>query len=498
MTTTQSDRVPAKRLMGALVVLVVGATLGSWFQSRPAMADATFNSKMLDLVNQQRANAGIAPLQFSASLSSVAEDGQYSGCGFGVQGRSKDMGVRNYFSHTIAGCGTQGAFNMLGAAGIQYSAAGENIAWMNGTTDPLVAAERLTNDLMASPDHKANILNSNFTHIGIGSWTSPAGQSWTGGGSALTRVWIATQVFAGMTATSAPTTAVTPSGLAFADTTVGSLSAVHVATVANTGNAPLTVSGVALSGANAGDFSIASNGCGTIQAGGSCTIGVAFKPLAAGTRSGALTITDNAAGSPRSTPLTGAGVAVVAPGGPTNVVIAPANAALSANWNAPAAAGSVDGYGMYVYDGDNHYTGRSAWVCATCTSGTVTGLTNGQWYYAVVYSHSVLGWGGYTFSSTGVVVGTAPAPTNVVATKGNGQVSVSWAAPAAGSGIDSFALLAYDSNGYAYLYSFPCATCTTGVVTGLTNGRTYTIAAYSHTAAGWSAATVSNQFVPSP
>src|SRR3954462_11213349 len=169
MTATESEIRSARGLVGTVAVMVLAATLASWFKSPPALAEATFNSQMLELVNQQRANAGVAPLQLSSSLAAVAEDGQYSGCGFAISGRSKDMGLRNYFSHTIAGCGTQGVFNMMGAAGIQYSGAGENIAWMNGTTDPLVAAQRLTNDLMASPDHKANILNGNFTHIGIGS-----------------------------------------------------------------------------------------------------------------------------------------------------------------------------------------------------------------------------------------------------------------------------------------------------------------------------------------
>ena len=75
--------------------------------------------------------------------------------------------------------------------------------------DPILAATRLTNDLIASPGHKANILNANFTHVGIGSWRTAPGQTWSGGGYALTNVFVAAQVFGRMstTATTTPTPA---------------------------------------------------------------------------------------------------------------------------------------------------------------------------------------------------------------------------------------------------------------------------------------------------
>jgi len=59
--------------------------------------------------------------------------------------------------------------------------AGENLAWMNGTTDPLIAASNLHGQLMASSGHRANILNPNFTKIGIGSWRTAPGATWSGG-----------------------------------------------------------------------------------------------------------------------------------------------------------------------------------------------------------------------------------------------------------------------------------------------------------------------------
>jgi len=77
----------------------------------------------------------------------------------------------------------------------------------------------------------------------------------------------------------------------------------------NTGTGPLAVTSIAVSGANAGDFA-QTNTCGTsVAAGAHCSISVTFKPIAAGSRSAAVTVSDNAAGSPQSIKLSGTGTA---------------------------------------------------------------------------------------------------------------------------------------------------------------------------------------------
>lgn len=162
---------------------------------------------MLQLVNGARASAGVAPLLVSGTLSGIASDAPYQGCGFPVAGRSTDMGVRNYFNHVIANCGSQAAADMLRAAGVSATPA-ENIAWVSGITDSLVAAERLHNDLMASPSHRANIMNPAFTHVGLGSWATAAGANWSGSGYPLRNVYLTTQIFITQTAPPAANVAV--------------------------------------------------------------------------------------------------------------------------------------------------------------------------------------------------------------------------------------------------------------------------------------------------
>ena len=114
----------------------------------------------------------------------------------------------------------------------------------------------------------------------------------------------------GMGAGSTTNISATPSSLTFASTTVGSSSAAQSATLNNSSSSTITISSVTIAGANAGDFFIASNTCGSnLAAGGQCTASVLFKPAASGTRTANLQFTDSAANSPQTVALSGTGAA---------------------------------------------------------------------------------------------------------------------------------------------------------------------------------------------
>src|SRR6266850_1915925 len=105
-----------------------------------------------------------------------------------------------------------------------------------------------------------------------------------------------------------PVLSLSTSSLSFGSQAVGNASAAQVVTLSNSGGA-LSISSIAVTGTNAGDFS-QSNTCGSSVAGGAnCTISVTFKPTAAGSRSAAVSITDNATGSPQTVSLSGTGTA---------------------------------------------------------------------------------------------------------------------------------------------------------------------------------------------
>jgi hypothetical protein len=108
-----------------------------------------------------------------------------------------------------------------------------------------------------------------------------------------------------LTAAKAPAVSLSSSALTFASQKVGTSSKAQSITLTNTGTGPLAVSSIAVSGTNKGDF-LETSTCGTsVAASARCSISVTFKPTATGSRTAAISITDNAAGSPQSIKLSG-------------------------------------------------------------------------------------------------------------------------------------------------------------------------------------------------
>jgi hypothetical protein len=76
----------------------------------------------------------------------------------------------------------------------------------------------------------------------------------------------------------------------------------------NSGTGTLSISGITVGGADGSDFPMTQN-CGTsLAAGKSCTLTIYIKPLATGTRTGLITIKDNAGSGAQTVALTGTGV----------------------------------------------------------------------------------------------------------------------------------------------------------------------------------------------
>jgi trimeric autotransporter adhesin len=131
----------------------------------------------------------------------------------------------------------------------------------------------------------------------------------------LTPITIALNGTGSGAATPAPVASISPASLALASTAIGATSAAQNVTVSNTGNAALALSAITLS--NTADFTIAGGTCaagGSVAAGANCTVSVAFKPAAGtvGARTGSLSITHNATGSPGSVSLSGSATAAAA------------------------------------------------------------------------------------------------------------------------------------------------------------------------------------------
>lgn len=103
--------------------------------------------EMLRLVNEARSQNNVPPLQLDMNVCNVARV------------KAQDMIDNNYFSHYSPTYGSP--FDMMKSFGIKFIQAGENIAG-NQTV------QNAHNTLMNSPGHRKNLLNPDYTHIGIG------------------------------------------------------------------------------------------------------------------------------------------------------------------------------------------------------------------------------------------------------------------------------------------------------------------------------------------
>lgn len=120
---------------------------------------STTERQMLDLINQERAAAGLSPVKLNKLLNDSSED------------HSQWMINTDNFSHNGQGGST--AIERMQAANYPFEgswSSGENIALQSERGAEGIADDvaQLHQGLMESPGHRANILNPDFTEIGIG------------------------------------------------------------------------------------------------------------------------------------------------------------------------------------------------------------------------------------------------------------------------------------------------------------------------------------------
>ena len=118
-----------------------------------------YEQYMLQLINADRAAAGLAPLAFNGDLNEAAES------------HSSWMIATDIFSHT--GVGGSTPEQRVTAAGYSFNGtwfSGENISWMSngGAAGFQDEVDSRHASLMASPGHRANLLSGNFREIGVG------------------------------------------------------------------------------------------------------------------------------------------------------------------------------------------------------------------------------------------------------------------------------------------------------------------------------------------
>jgi uncharacterized protein YkwD len=121
-------------------------------------------SQILSLVNQQRALNGLPALTVSPQLTYAAQLQSTN-----MAAMSTVVGLGAAMAHSLDGAPQPNLTDRVDYSGYQYSAIGENIAYgYSGASDVMTA-------WMNSPGHRANILQSMFTQVGISVKASPSG-----------------------------------------------------------------------------------------------------------------------------------------------------------------------------------------------------------------------------------------------------------------------------------------------------------------------------------
>ncbi len=206
----------------------------------------------------------------------------------------------------------------------------------------------------------------------------------------------------GTGATAATSVTVTPTLLTYANTSVGSTTAPQTVTITNTGTSTLDITSISVTG----DFTETNTCSGAplfdaLGPGQSCTASVIFAPTASGVRTGTLTISDNATGSPQSVSLSGTGLAqftVVA----KNPTISAIIGTTSVTWTILATSSS----------------GFSGSIALSCPSSQTCSFSPS----AITAFPSVNGATGSTLTLSNITIAT-PNPFNLVVTGTSGSQS---------------------------------------------------------------------------
>jgi uncharacterized protein YkwD len=167
-----SDGHPRRRWSGLLAVAFALSAVGLFATPGRVLGwdansfSSAAESQLVALTNQARTSRGLPALKVDSALTSIA------------RWRSKDMMVRDYFSHDIPKPPGGRVFNEMDRRGYCYSLAGENIGWNTYPDD--VATQQIQQMFMASAGHRSNILGTRWDHIGVGAYKGSTGKKiWT-------------------------------------------------------------------------------------------------------------------------------------------------------------------------------------------------------------------------------------------------------------------------------------------------------------------------------
>lgn len=120
----------------------------------PGDSISEIETLIFNKINEERSKVGLPKLQNSSTAAKYAKE------------KSKDMATRNYFDHYSP----EGhlVYNKMVKDGVKFTSWAENLGYISSSNGSNSIASALMNIWMNSPGHKANILSSTYSHVGIG------------------------------------------------------------------------------------------------------------------------------------------------------------------------------------------------------------------------------------------------------------------------------------------------------------------------------------------
>lgn len=140
-------------LLGLWLALAVGAETGA----DPGTLE--LDKQLFELCNRERARENLPPYKPVERLAHCARE------------HSREMAELKYFSHTSPTEGRKTKRDRVTAVGLEPRLIAENIYMARGCK-PQDAVAKAMAAWMKSPGHRANILNPEYTQLGVGMWVS--------------------------------------------------------------------------------------------------------------------------------------------------------------------------------------------------------------------------------------------------------------------------------------------------------------------------------------
>lgn len=151
---SKNQEIPKTEGSGSVPVPVPDTSIGGDNNNVASNYLGQVEQSIFNLVNEERSKAGLPLLTYNSTMEKYARI------------KSKDMGDNNYFSHEDL----RGNLitTQMSADGVRYNSWAENIAYIGGAFNSADLANQFMNNWMNSSGHRANILSSDYTSIGIG------------------------------------------------------------------------------------------------------------------------------------------------------------------------------------------------------------------------------------------------------------------------------------------------------------------------------------------